>query len=112
MTYYVIREDGVREEGLTREQINELIAGTTGETPVGVDDAFITKLKELNRGEGASIWIGTNAEYNALEQRNQNVLYIILDDTFYTDLAAWQQDIETRINNIEKMMLLGWVDGE
>lgn len=98
MTYNVIREDGVRAESLTKEQIYELIAGTTSEVPQGVDEAFITKLKELNKGNASSIWVGTNAEYNALAEKSENVLYVIIDDTFYSDLENWQQDIEDRFN--------------
>lgn len=104
MTYYVIREDGVRTESLTKEQIYELVAGTSGEIPSGLDEAFITKLKELNKGNASSIWIGTSAEYNAIEEKNDNVLYVLLDDTFYSDLEAWQANIVERIEAIEKKL--------
>lgn len=96
MTYHVIREDGAKVEGLTKEQIYELINGTTGEIPEGVDEAFITKLKELNEGGDVSIWVGTNAEYNAIEVKNENTLYVIVDDTFYEDTLDAITDIKNR----------------
>lgn len=96
MTYHVIREDGAKVEGLTKEQIYELINGTTGEIPEGVDEAFITKLKELNEGGNVSIWVGTNAEYNAIEVKNENTLYVIVDDTFYEDTSDAITDIKNR----------------
>lgn len=102
MTSYVIREDGVKIEGLTKEQIYELINGTTGEVPEGVDEAFITKLKELNKGGNASIWIGTNTEYNMLETKDQNTLYVITDDTYYEDTAEHLEALDSRMDAVEE----------
>lgn len=86
MTYSVIREDGVRVEGLTKEQVYELIYGTTGKVPAGVDEGFITKLKEQRAQADIGIWVGTNAEYNALETKEDDVLYIVTDDPFFEEL--------------------------
>lgn len=100
MNYHVIREDGVKVEGLTKEQIYELINGTTGEIPEGIDEAFITKLKEINKGENTSVWIGTNAEYNAIEEKDENVLYVVTDDSIEQFIDDVNVEIATLNDNI------------
>lgn len=81
-TYYVMCEDNCRFESMTKEQIIAAIAEATGNTPTHVDDAFITKLKEMNSNQNFSVWIGTTAEYNAIPaaERVQNRLYILTDE--------------------------------
>ena len=101
MTYYVTREDGVKTEGLTKEQIYELINGTTGEIPEGVDEAFITKLREINKSGNISLWVGSNAEYNDIEVKDTNTVYIVTNDTFYTDLETQIDDLNTRVSSYE-----------
>ena len=41
---------------------------------------FIESLKEINNGSKFSTWIGTKAEYEALEEKQVNCLYILTDD--------------------------------
>lgn len=101
MTYSVIREDGVRVEGLTKEQVYELIQGTTGKVPAGVDEGFITKLKEQRAQADVSIWVGSNAEYNALETKDDNVLYVVTDDPFFQELDERMKAIEDSIATID-----------
>lgn len=101
MTYSVIREDGVRVEGLTKEQVYELIQGTTGKVPAGVDEGFITKLKEQRAQADVSIWVGSNAEYNALETKDDNVLYVVTDDPFFQELDERMKVIEDSIATID-----------
>ena len=104
MTYYVTQKDGVLIEGLTKEQIYELISSTTGKTPQGVDEAFITKLKEYNKNGNASIWIGSSAEYNAIEVKDQNTLYVVIDDPYYEDVKARFDEIDSEISALQNNM--------
>lgn len=85
--YYVIGEDNCRFPSLTREQIYEAIAGATGNVPQNVDDAFITRLKEQNSQKPLKIWIGTQAEFNALDEKDLDTLYYY-DDNDYEELLA------------------------
>ena len=101
MMYSVMREDGVRVEGLTKEQVYELIQGTTGKVPAGVDEGFITKLKEQRAQADVSIWVGSNAEYNALETKDDNVLYVVTDDPFFQELDERMKAIEDSIATID-----------
>lgn len=95
--YNVVRGDGVFFEGMTKEQIFELIADMTGQTVQDVDQAFITKLKEINKGNSIRLWVGTTAEYNAIETKEEDVLYICTDDTFVPDTNLSIENIQTKI---------------
>ena len=64
--YYCICDDNCKFPTMTAEQILAAIAEATGNTPTGVDDAFITKIKEQNAGGALTFWSGTEAEFNAL----------------------------------------------
>ena len=76
-TYYVLCADDCKHEGMTKEQIVAAIAEATGSTPTGVDDAFITKIKEQNANAAMKIWVGTRAQYNALTEKDADTLYFI-----------------------------------
>lgn len=95
--YNVVRGDGVFFEGMTKEQIYELIAEMTGQTVQDIDQAFITKLKEINKGNSIRLWVGTTAEYNAIESKEEDVLYICTDDTFVTDTNLSIDNMQTKI---------------
>ena len=61
---------------MSTEQILEAIqhAITTGEvTPVF--EAFITAIKEQNKGLAVKFWLGTQDEFNALEKTESNTIY-------------------------------------
>lgn len=81
-TYYVICSDNCKFEGLTKEQILTAItqAVSTGEIK-DVDTGFVTKIIEQNANASLKIWVGTAAEFNALETKDANTLYIYPDTT-------------------------------
>ena len=81
ITYYVFRADNCRFEGMTKEQILTAItqAVETG-TIQNVDTGFVTKIKEQNSGSAVTLWVGTQAQYNALGTKEPNCLYIVTDD--------------------------------
>lgn len=81
--YYVLCADDCKFEGMTKEQILAAIAEATGATVTDIDNAFISKIKEINKGETVQIWVGTTAEYNAIVangEKRSDVIYIITDD--------------------------------
>lgn len=109
--YYVVCDDNCRFPSMTSEQILEAIAEATGETPVHIDDAFISKLKEQNRNGQIKLWIGTNAEYNDIDTPESDVVYLITDSTEYDDLESAIRGVsqrldgdETRLNNAESRL--------
>lgn len=83
--FYVICEDNCKFESMTKEQIVAAIVEATGNTPTNVDAAFITKIKEQNSNNPVKIWIGTQAEYNALTEKDGDTVYFY-DDTNIEDL--------------------------
>lgn len=97
--YNVVRGDGVFFEGMTKEQIFELLAEYTGQTVQDIDQAFITKLKEVNKGNSIRLWLGTTAEYNAIQTKEDDVLYICTDDTFVQDTGIELTKLSDRIDS-------------
>lgn len=100
--YFVICEDNCKFESMTKEQIIEAIAEATGETPVHIDDAFITKIKELNANNQLKWWVGTEAQYNALEEKDLTTLYIIYDASEYDDLLVEIQELQAQIEALNE----------
>lgn len=86
-------------ESMTKEQILEAIAQAiqTGQI-AELDTGFITILKEINKGKALRFWVGTSAEFNALEQQETNVLYIKIDDTSAQDISAALQAMGDEID--------------
>ena len=80
--YYVLRGDKTLAESMTKEQILAAITqAVEGHSIVDVDTGFVTKIKESNRNKQLAIWAGTEAEFNAIETKDQNTLYIKTDDS-------------------------------
>lgn len=90
--YYVFCEDNCKFESMTKEQIITAIAEATGKTPTAVDAAFITKIKEQNANVAVKIWVGTQAEFNALTEKDANTIYYY-DDTDVEDLTSAIENI-------------------
>lgn len=93
--YYVRGDSKSLFESMTKEEILTAItqAIQTGQI-AQLDTGFITRLKEINKGKALQFWVGTTAEFNALEQQEENVLYIKTDDTSAPDISAALQSIE------------------
>lgn len=98
VTYNVVRDDGVFIEGMTKEQIIAAIAEATGVAVSDIDSAFITKIKEINHQNAVRIWMGTNAEYNAITEKSDDVLYVITDDTFVEDTSNELINLDNKID--------------
>lgn len=98
--YYVIREDRCLFPAMSKEQIIAAIAEATGTIPSGtdIDSGFITKIQEQNKNVQLKFWRGSQAEYNALEEKDNNTHYIVIDDTFRDDT---NNSISTLSNNLQ-----------
>lgn len=76
-------------EGMTKEQILAAITeAVESHTISDVNTGFVTTIKELNNGIGLKFWIGTTAQYNAIAEKENNVLYIKTDDTSAESINA------------------------
>ena len=84
---------------MTKEQTLAAIeqAISTGEIK-DVDTGFVTKIKEQNSGAALSFWVGTSAEYNAIEEKENNCFYILTDETtgddFNEAIKTMREDID------------------
>lgn len=111
--YYVRCESNCLYESMTKEQILAAIeqAVSTGEIK-DVDSGFITTLKELNKNTGLKFWVGTQADYNALEEIEENCFYIITDETSVRDIEASIEklriDLEGLSSNILRYNKVFW----
>jgi hypothetical protein len=91
--YYCLCDSNCKFETMTKEQILAAITQAVETGKVGdVDTGFVTKLKEKNGGNYVTVWVGTQAQYNALAAIDANCLYIITDDTTSTDFAKATED--------------------
>lgn len=91
---YSICDINCKWETMTREQIIAAIAEATGATPTDIDDAFITKIKEMNASGILQFWVGTTAEFNALAKKDDATLYILTDDDTADSLDEIAKNIE------------------
>lgn len=100
--YYVFRADNCRFEGMTKEQILAAItqAVETGKI-LNVDTGFVTKIKEQNSGSAVTLWVGTQAQYNALGTKEPNCLYIVTDDDTISTIQNELLNAKDRISALE-----------
>ena len=106
--YYCFCDDNCKFPTMTSEQILAAIAEATGNTPTSVDDAFITKLKEMNTSGNFTVWVGTSAEYAAIVASGglvENRLYITTDDSFVSDVNAAIEQLRTQVATLSAATL-------
>ena len=85
--YYCFCDSNCKFETMTKEQILAAIAQAVETGSVGdCDTGFVTKIKELNGGKTVTFWVGRQVEYNALQEKDSNCMYIITDDTLHADI--------------------------
>lgn len=109
--YYCFCESNCKFETMNKEQIISAIA-QAAETGLTIDEdaAFITKVKEMNAGGMVTFWVGTQAQYNALESIEKNCLYIITDSKKEEELEAKLEEIKQIAAEGPKMQLLWATD--
>lgn len=100
--YYVLGDDNCKFPAMTKEQILTAIsqAVETGKVK-DVDTGFVTRLVEQNKGVALYFWVGTQAEYNAIETKADDCFYIITDDTIKEDIEAAIAELTKSVEAIE-----------
>ena len=100
--WYVRCQMGCLAESMTKEQILTAIsqAVETGKVK-DVDTGFVTRLVEQNKGVALYFWVGTQAEYNAIETKADDCFYIITDDTIKEDIEAAIAELTKSVEAIE-----------
>lgn len=98
MSYFVLDEKNCLTESMSKEQILAAIVQAVEEGEIrDVDTGFVTKLKESNYNRQIKFWVGTQAEYNAMQNPPDNVLYLITDPNLEDDLQNQIDALETTI---------------
>lgn len=95
---YALDVGGNRVETLTADQIIAAInaAISTGEIPKELA-ALVEMIKEQNKGDSIKIWLGTTAEFLALESTSNDIIYLLSDST---DL----QDLDNELNLLKEQL--------
>lgn len=90
---------------MTKEEILAAIAQAIESGTISdVDTGFVTTIREMNKQQGLKFWVGTTAEFNALETKENNCLYIKTDDTSPADINNAIANINTNINAMQENM--------
>lgn len=85
--FYVIGDDNCRYEGMTKEQTIAAIEQVISQGFISdVDTGFITKIKEQNKQKDLTFWVGSQAEYNAIETKAENCFYVISNSGNFAEL--------------------------
>ena len=89
-TKYVICDTNCKYPALDKEETLSAIQQAIENGGVVVDptEPFITKIKDQNTGAAVKLWIGTEAQFNALETKEENTVYI------------YSTDFETNVNQL------------
>ena len=108
--YYVIGYGNNLYESMTKEEILAAITQAVSSHTIGnVDTGFVTTLKEQNNNNGLKVWIGTTAEYNAIQNKERNCLYILSDDTILEDIETLVNSLSMQVERIaEKSIISIW----
>ena len=99
---YLLDEAKNQHEGMTKEQIVTAIENMETTGSVGdVDAGFISKVLELNKHGKLRFWVGTMAEFNALETKDPDTLYLFTDDPTLDDIEDGLTSLETALDQYE-----------
>ncbi len=99
---YGIDDGNNKIETMTKEQILDAIAqAQEGHSVFDYDDAFISKIKEINHGNQLRFWIGTQAEYNEIDPKENNLLYIISDDNSKEEILEAVENLAESISGVD-----------
>ena len=104
ITFYVVSKDDCLIEGMSKEQILTAIEQSLEQGYVSnPDSAVFSKIKEIRANETAQIWIGTEAQFNAISPAptigrsivrigENGVMYICSDDSTLNDFSNHLND--------------------
>ena len=114
-TFYVLCDDDCRYESMTKEQILSAIQQGLEQGYVSdPENAVFSKIKEVRAGAPAQVWIGTEAEFNAISPAPtvgksvvrmgaDGTMYVCTDDTTLADVYLEMGNIDVNIADT------GWV---
>lgn len=97
---YVLDDGANRHEAMTKEEVLTAITQAINDGTISdIDAGFITKIQEMNKKGVLKWWVGTQAEFNALAEKDANTLYLFTDDPLYQDILDNLNSLENQIQN-------------
>ena len=124
--FYVVCDDDCRYEGMTKEQILTAIEQALEMGYVSdPDGAVFSKIKEIRANIATRLWVGTEAQYNAISPAPatslslvrvgaDGVLYLCKDDSTLEKIMTFAVDDEvtdTGTNAVSGAAVAGYVSG-
>lgn len=84
---------------MTKEQILTAIINAVNKGEIGnIDAGFVTKIQEMNDLQALRIWVGTMAEFQALEEKDAETLYLFTDDPTVTEIEQKLTELEQELD--------------
>lgn len=102
MANYTIADGKNLIEGLSKEEIENAIQSATGNA--GDTAPYVRAVVDQNTGAAVYVWVGTSAQYNAIEYPDSNTLYLVTDDTLLDDLQEKLVTLTARVEALELQM--------
>lgn len=99
--YYCYCDANCKFETMTKEQILTAIAQAVESGEIhDVDAGFVTKVKENNAGGYITFWVGTQAQYNALKEKDHaHCMYIITDHYSNAEVTQSLKQLEAHADD-------------
>ncbi len=104
---YALCDAKGKHETMTKEQIMNAIADATGVDPSPADKAFVSMILDQNKNTNLKLWIGTEAQYNALGEYDPDTLYFYPDTDYEVIYEEYKRIQESVADGIEKLTKFG-----
>lgn len=105
MPYYAIDGANNKIETLSKEEILTAIENARiGRSLTDYDMAIVSRIREINHDDELRLWIGTQAEYNAIQTKANGVLYIISDDNYKEDIIEALESLQNTTDELTELV--------
>ena len=99
---YALDDGSNKRQTMTKEQIIAAIIQAVNEGTIkNIDAGFISNIKELNKQNTFSFWIGTQAEFLALNEKRNDLIYLFTDDPFVNDVNEEIAQLQSSVDDLD-----------
>lgn len=88
LKHYAICENECLVETMSKEEILSAIENATGNAVIPANEAFVSMIVNQNDGTNLKLWRGTTAQYNAIEPKAEDTVYIITDEKPVSEVVS------------------------
>lgn len=107
---YALDDGANKHETMTKEQVlAAIVQAVENGTITNIDTGFITKIQEMNKQTNLKVWVGTNAEFTALETKAEDTLYLFTDDPTIDDMEQAVTEVEEAQNDLQAGLTNGTI---